>query len=270
LSQQHQAEFRNKVQTARTSGQETDWEIAAHYLSGLAMFDILPALDSISSADQIRLLEVALRATQLPPNPGRPPLYLPSYRRIEWAKNVVRSRRIPASRDLGLIDGRSANSELLPEDQEADAVRFLLPLLWPSGSRAGQAAFPSADEAAIAALSEFRSISDALHREFSGSVFRRGVVFGFSAPEAGGRTDSNPNVPVPAGTTRVGSYHTHPDGEQNAENFSLEDTVICRGQGVVFYLGTPAGKVKKLTPPALLSPAERARFPLVGRQDILR
>src|SRR5205085_7490275 len=108
-----------------------------------------------------------------------PPLYLPAYRRIEWAKNVVRSRRIPASRDLGVIDGRSPNSELLPEDQETDAVNFLLPLIRPSATQAGQAVFTSIDDAAVAALSELRSMSDALHREFAGSVFRRGVHFGF-------------------------------------------------------------------------------------------
>src|SRR4051794_13029471 len=38
MSQQHQTEFRNKLQAARTSGQDPDWEAAAHYLSSLAMF----------------------------------------------------------------------------------------------------------------------------------------------------------------------------------------------------------------------------------------
>ncbi|HEV3194175.1 MAG TPA: hypothetical protein VGY54_26905, partial [Polyangiaceae bacterium] len=65
----------------------------------------------------------------------------------------------------------------------------------------------------------------------------------------------------------------------NAENFSPQDMIICRGvkhgnavvrPPLISYLGTPSGRIKKLTPPALLQGADATTFGLLGKLDILR
>ena len=63
------------------------------------------------------------------------------------------------------------------------------------------------------------------------------------------------------------------------ENFSIDDMIIARGitkdnvvlrPALVSYLGTPSGRIKKITPPELLHGAEKQSYFLLGKQDILR
>ena len=244
MGAEHQQQFRDTVAAAQVSG---DWDAAANKLSSLAMFDILPALASITPAQVDQVMQA-----------GRRCLVDGAYRRIEYGKNVVRFHNMPTN-DFGL-----------PNDQVEDARNFLDQVMRPTPSQSGTATFISADAAGIAAILEINPASQAVQREFAGSIFRRGTQFGFTAPVRGDIDSSDSNLPVPTGMVRVGAYHTHPDFGTNKENFSPQDIMICRGQGVLFYLGTPNGRIKKLTPPSLLTGADASRFGIFGKQDILR
>jgi len=220
---------------------QPDWDTAIDKLSSLAMFEMLPSLTSLQPASRTEVVQQARRI-------------LASVRgwqgacdRIEFAADVITDQRLtswPGS---------------LPDEQVEDARNFLINLLRPASSQAGRAGFPNADAAGIAAIQEVNPISIAVKLEFSGSVFQRGrgTFFGFTPPKKGETTASDPNVPVPAGTTKVAIYHTHGTGYQNssaAESFSVEDREICKQQSkrsghLVFnYLGTPSGRILKFVP----------------------
>lgn len=241
--------FEEEVQKA-----QPNWEAAIDNLSALAMFEMLPALATLQDTVRGRVLEQARQIL------GLQRQWLGARDRIEFACDVVHDRRLTSwSRDL-------------PEDQVEDARSFLITLLRPGKSRAKQTIFLNLDSAAIAAIEEINPTSIAINREFSGTVFQRGPSFGFTAPVRGGATDSEPNVPVPPGTTPRAIYHTHGNGvkQAGAEVFSPDDMFICGRLGRFSYLGTPSNRIKKLIPSSLMSASERKENPLGIRQVTIR
>lgn len=236
---------------AEVAKPQPDWETAVDNL-GLAMFEMLPAL---AAAQPVVRAEVVRQARRILVTQRG---WQGAFDRIDFAADVVNDWRL------------TSWPQSLPDAQVEDARNFLIDLLKPANSGAGRTLFPTADAAAIAAIDEISPTTNAIRIEFSGSIFQRGSSFSFTPPERGEATSSNANVPVPAGTRRIGPYHTHPDVNKNAENFSPEDLMICRSGQFIFYLGTPSGRIKKLIPPSLLTGAEKKQFGLLGHQIIVR
>jgi hypothetical protein len=90
---------------------------------------------------------------------------------------------------------------------------------------------------------------------------------------------SSSQVAVPKDTQWVATYHAHPAANPDAENFSAQDVVVSRGirngnsvlrPPLVNYLGTPSGRIKKLTPRALLEAADVEAYGPDGKQEFLR
>jgi hypothetical protein len=233
---------------------QPNWEVAIDNLNALAMFEMLPALAPLTAA--LRTQIVSMARSILETQRG----WAGAADRIDFAVDVVNDRKI------------TSWSGTVPDNQVDDARDFLANLLRPANSNAGRAAFRNLDDAAIAAILEINPSSIAINREFSGTVFQQGVSFGFTSPVRGGATDSNPNVPVPAGTVAAAMYHTHGNGVRHpgGEVFSGDDIVICIRMRRFSYLGTPTGHIKKLTPSALMTQAERQQNPLGVQQQTLR
>jgi hypothetical protein len=233
---------------------QPNWDVAIDNLNALAMFEMLPALTPLTPA--LRTQVVSMARSILDTLRG----WTGAADRIDFAADVVNDRRL------------TSWSNTVPDNQVDDARDFLANLLRPANSKAGRTAFVSTDDAAIAAILEINPSSIAINREFSGTVFQRGGSFGFTPPVRGGATDSDPNVPVPPGTAAAAIYHTHGNGvgHPGGEVFSGDDIFICIKLGRFSYVGTPSGRVKKLTPSALMTPAERQQNPLGVRQQTLR
>lgn len=229
-----------------------DWTVAIDRLNSLAMFEMLPALSGLNRDQLNDVLGQARRILNTERH------WYGAFDRVEFAAFVVVNQSVP-------------DNVSLPADQLDDARRFLLNRLRRSPSRAGTVAFPTMDTAAIAAIDEIGSASRAINREFSGSIFQRGASFSFTAPEQGGATDSNPNVPVPHGTTVVASYHTHGNSQGGgAELASGEDIMISIRLRRISYIGTPAGHIKKIIPRDLLPRDQQRLAPLGVTQQTLR
>src|SRR5947209_6182252 len=89
----------------------------------------------------------------------------------------------------------------------------------PPASRAGHA-FGTADDAAIAALDEVLTLSIENNWEYAGCIFRMtNGKYSFTRAVTDKKADDSTAElsPPPAGTTKVGTYHTH------AGNFELTD-----------------------------------------------
>lgn len=249
----HRSTFESEVK-----GPSPNWTNAIDNLSALAMFEMLPTLAGLSPTLRKTVVSEAWKLLSVQRN------WKGSYDRIDFAAEVVTDQKV------------NQNDTRAPAEQIKDATNFLIALLKPAPSKAVNFGFGSADDAAIAALQEIMSTTRAVGLEFAGSIFSQSGSFRFTAPQRGDATGSDSNVPVPAGTTALAMYHTHPANNANAENFSPQDMIICRGNpGLklpprVSYLGTPSGKIKKLIPPDLLSGSDKARFGLLGKQVILR
>jgi Domain of unknown function (DUF4329) len=231
---------------------QPNWEAAIDNLNALAMSEMLPALAGLTPGLRSQVLS---QTRSILGARG----WAASVDRIEFAIDVVNDRAI-----------RSWPSSV-PSTQVDEAMDFIVNLLHPA-SAASRSAFSSTDDAAITAIRQINPASVAINREFAGSIFRRGTGFGFTAPVRGGARDSDPNVPVPAGSVAVGMYHTHGNGIHNggAEVFSADDVIMCRRLARFSYLGTPAGRIKKLTPRELMSAAEQEQNPLGVFQQLLR
>jgi hypothetical protein len=231
---------------------QPNWDVAIDNLSALAMFEMLPALAPLAPALRTQIASKA--RSILDTQRG----WTGAADRIDFAVDVVNDRKI------------TSWSSTVPDNQVDDARDFLVNLLRPASSSAGRTGFRNTDDAAIAAILEINPSSIAINREFSGTVFQRGASFGFTPPVRGGATDSDPNVPAPPGAVAVAMYHTHGNGvgHPGGEVFSANDVFICKGSGRFSYLGTPSGRIKKLTPSALLSPAERQQNPIVRQQTL--
>jgi uncharacterized protein DUF4329 len=248
-----QSRFVENARNARTGG---GVETAAHMLSGLAMFDILPALASLDRFTRERVLGMARTAL----SPG-------ALQRVQFAATVVTTSKVPTP-PAGL-----------PDDQVDDACLYLVGRLKPANSQAGLAGYATMNAAAIRALDEVANLTSAVQREFSGSIYKQGGAFKFTPAQMGGRDWSSSEIAVPRGTQWVATYHTHPDVNPNAGNFSPQDIMIGRGikkgnvvlrPPLVSYLGTPKRQIKKLTPPELLEGVDAENFGLLGKPEVVR
>jgi len=244
------------LETVRVGRGDGNWSATARALGGLAMFDILPALAQVDEETREQILLA-----------GRGALPLGAFERIEFAKTVISTQM--------MVSPPSA----LHEDQVNDVRRYLLAALKPATSQANVAGFSSMDAAAIRAIDEIDTLTKAIQREFSGSIYTRGRAYEFTPPEMAVMDWSSSQVAVPKGTQWVATYHTHPAATPDAENFSSQDVVVCRGirngnsvlrPPLVNYLGTPSGRIKKLTPRELLQGAEVEAYGPDGKQEVLR
>jgi len=248
-----QLRFLDAVRVGESDG---NWAEAARALSSLELFDILPALAQVDEQARARILFA-----------GRVVLARGAFERIEFAKTVVTTRKL------------SSAPSGLHADQVDDARRYLVGALRPASSQADVAGFSSMDAAAIRAIDEIDTVTQAIQREFSGSIYTRGGAFKFTPPEMAVTDWSSSQVAIPKGTQWVATYHAHPASSPDAENFSAQDVVICRGikngtsvlrPALVNYLGTPSGRIKKLTPCELLRGHEVEAYDPDGKQEILR
>ena len=104
------------------------------------------------------------------------------------------------------------------------------------------------DNAAFAVLNRINPESVRLNREHGGWVYRNpNGTYGTTEPKLGSVASINiGDVPIPNGTRRAASYHTHggPDPRFDNENFSPQDLRSDRAADVDGYLGTPGGLMK--------------------------
>jgi hypothetical protein len=238
-----QNRFQAAVRIARASGAKADWDAAANILSSLGMGDILPALVALEPAARDSVRWGATRA-----------LVRAASRRIEFAITAVADHVLDTLGDD------------LPSDQVDEVRRFLLVELSPKHSQASNTAFSTMNAAAVRAITECAPVTAALRVEFSGSIYKRGATYRFTPPKSDfASSSSSSSNTAPHGTTWVALYHTHPAGNANAENFSPQDLLIGRGikngntvvrPALVLFVGTPSGRIKKLTPPDLLDGAD--------------
>jgi hypothetical protein len=173
---------------------QPNWDTALDNLNALAMFEMLPALAGLQPDQRDEVARQADRILAIQRG------WRDSADRIEFAVDVVKDRKI------------TSYPSSIPDDQVEDARKFLIGLLSPANSQAGRMSFSTVEAAGIAAIQEINPTSIAVNREFAGTVFQQGRVFGFTPPKEGGEKDSDPNVPAPLNTTKVGIYHTHGAG----------------------------------------------------------
>jgi len=257
LAVSDQNRFQAAVRIARASGAKSDWDAAANILSGLGMGDILPALVALEPAARESVRWGATRV-----------LVRAASRRIEFAMTAVSDHVLDTP------------SDDLPRDQLEEVRHFLLVQLSPKHSQATNTAFSTMNAAAIRAITEATPVTAALRVEFSGSIYKRGGSFRFTPPQSEFATSSSSSSnTTPHGATWVALYHTHPAGNANAENFSPQDLMIGRGvkngnavvrPPLVLFVGTPSGRIKRLTPPALLEGTDVQLYGYLGKQEILR
>lgn len=244
------------LETVRVGRNDGNWSATARALSILEMFDMMPALAQVDEATRKQILQA-----------GRGTLARRAFERIEFAEAVVSTQ--------AMVSAPSG----LHEDQLDDVRRYLLGALRPAASQANVASFATIDAAAIRAIDEIDTLTKALQREFSGSIYTQGGAHKFTPPEMAVTDWSSSQVAIPAGTQWVATYHAHPAATPDAENFSAQDIVVCRGvkngtsvlrPPLINYLGTPSGRIKKLTPRELLQPADADAYGPDGKQEILR
>lgn len=131
--------------------------------------------------------------------------------------------------------------------------------------------FPSLTDAAIAALRRFNSQSITDNREYAGSICESADgSLTYTIPNAAdgsiGTNASSVPSPCGAGTTRVGTYHTHAafDPLYDNENFSPADRInannrsIASGHVVPSFLATPSGRIRRFDP-AVIAGSQRGR-----------
>lgn len=235
-----------------------DWIKAIDNLNALAMFEMLPSLDGLNAELREEVVSQAWSILSVDRN------WRGSYERIQFASEVVTNQQVNRK------DTRVASEQI------TDAVNFLIAHLTPRPTKAVNFSFLKADEAAITALREIIPLTNAIGVEYAGSIYSQGGKYRFTRPQKGEAMSSPSNVPIPAGSTAIGTYHTHPNNNPNSENFSPGDIAIARGNSAaglpprISYLGTPSGSIKKLTPPELLSGRERDNYPLFGKPETLR
>jgi hypothetical protein len=116
-------------------------------------------------------------------------------------------------------------------------------------SQAGRLAFTQMDECGIAALDEILTISIEEGREYSGLIFQLGARFGFTRPIPGEVDSALPTIAaIQAGTTIIGTYHTHGNQHGAGEIFSPQDRGFHNLHHWIGYLGTPTGAILRLRP----------------------
>lgn len=171
------------VEAARNARSDGGVETAAHMLSGLAMFDILPALAVLDRFSRDRVMAIARTALA----PG-------AFQRVQFAATVVSTLRMPTP-PAGL-----------PDDQVDAACLYLVARLKPGNSQAGLASFSTMNAAAVWAIDEVVALTSAVQREFAGSIYKTSGAFKFTPAQMGGSDWSSSEATVPRGTQWVGTY----------------------------------------------------------------
>ena len=149
--------------------------------------------------------------------------------------------------------------------------------------------FPTADEAATAAIDEINPTSIKERVEYAGRIYfiPSKNVYCFFRPNKGDSIHSDPGKPINrinAGgkiinATNVGTYHTHaglstsvwmPDQNNwSSEIFSpLEDLIKAIGAKEYSWLGTPYQRILKFTPPSRLPEGDPEKYK--GKIEVLR
>ena len=131
--------------------------------------------------------------------------------------------------------------------------------------------YDTIDAAALDAMNDIVATSISEGVEYSGLIIKLGNgKFNYEDPVTEHSANSSPfDMKPPTGTTVVGFYHTHPVVGTNWSNFSAQDIGIASAKGVVLYLATNI-QMKKLTPPKLLSGADKASYGWFGKMQVLR
>lgn len=117
----------------------------------------------------------------------------------------------------------------------------------PSGLAPGDP-YCSARAAAAAAISDVNPKSVATGTEYAGRIYQTpGGAYSYSAPLRGGSDWSFTGLPVP-GVSNIGIYHTHGDSSGFPERLSSADITRAEREGMVSYVGTPAGRLLEYVP----------------------
>jgi proteasome lid subunit RPN8/RPN11 len=111
-------------------------------------------------------------------------------------------------------------------------------------------------KAAITALDAIYGKSNKEHTEYGGRIYMRADgTYGFTTPVKGGRdANGTPSVDVdaggaegsriPAGTTNVGIYHTHPEiSGYSGERFSGNDAIIAVREHIPNFMEAPSRSI---------------------------
>jgi hypothetical protein len=113
--------------------------------------------------------------------------------------------------------------------------------------------FATANEAAIAAISEINPRSIRGSQEFGGTIYQSSNKrFSYTRPNPGGMSSVRTDSTIPPGARDVGRYHTHGSTQNYTdEDFSDgpgEDLDKCHDRGTPSWVGTPKGAIKKAIP----------------------
>jgi len=164
--------------------------------------------------------------------------------------------------NFSVLAGR--DRQLGPNEAPADAQYFPLSLLgapaeYPEVRQvAAEDSYPSADDAARAAMREIYKPSRTYGNEYAGRIYRKWFGFGdysYSSPNSGTPYESSPGnrfiTPmINSFGVNEGYYHPHPGAYNPAasENFSQRDTETSDHERKPGYLVTPTGIMKKYAP----------------------
>jgi hypothetical protein len=239
------------------AAQARDWYNAFLNLNGLNMYEMLRALAALAPT----LLDELLKES---------PAFWAQVNmpRIAFAATVVKQHKVPAQIPGDLKEtGQVQDAQNFLAEQKRQGGGKTAP---PATSRAGQL-FPTADQAAFAAIDEILPTSVANNWEYAGRILQdAGGQFLFTrATTLQSDSDSDPGSP-PAGYKNVGAYHTHAGGFfATDEQFSPRDLLKATLGKELSYVGTPRGQILRFTPIDLLSPEQQAAFP-TGKVDTLR
>jgi hypothetical protein len=117
--------------------------------------------------------------------------------------------------------------------------------------------YPTADEAAVAALQNVNPTSQRYGLEYAGRIYQKWLGFGdysYTPPAEGESYTSSPGYRVltllHSLGVNAGTYHTHTRGTNPAlnENYSSKDKEVSDDEGAPSYLGAPSGTIYKYSP----------------------
>ncbi len=174
--------------------------------------------------------------------------------------------------DPGDIPPRQSHVVIDQEGKQVTVIPEVTIYGQPQSTGAG-ASFASPDDAARAALAEIDTKSVDDNVEYAGNIYQnKDGSYSFSGPVTlGSNSESDPrHSPIPAGATRVATYHSHAGGfHPSDEFFSGTDKWKAIGAKNSSYLVTPMGQLLKYTPPDLLPSSQQQAYPggLVTRVD---
>jgi len=99
------------------------------------------------------------------------------------------------------------------------------------------AEYPTAQEAAIAALAQCASVPYAHTHECAGVIIQTGASFAYSEPVQGNEDNFRLVARFPVGSKLVAIYHTHPGVDAHlASSFSPQDRQVSKTMHLPSYL----------------------------------